>query len=117
MDSFNHSSSIIETLQRDYRPANASLTAVAYFYFDFNDLEKLALRSLVHSLVIQLLFQLSGTPVPLRDLWARNHDGTQQPKLDDLVVILRTMAESFGQTYIVLDALDECTSPERDYSS
>ena len=71
-------------------------TAVAYFYFDFNDLEKLALRSLVHSLVIQLLFQLSGTPVPLRDLWARNHDGTQQPKLDDLVTILKTMAESFG---------------------
>ena len=76
MDSFNHSSSIIETLQRDYRPANASLTAVAYFYFDFNDLEKLTLQSLVHSLVIQLLFQLSSTPVPLWDLWVRNHDET-----------------------------------------
>ena len=75
MHLFHYSSTVIETLQRDHCPPLSS-TAVVYFYFDFNDLEKLTLQSLVHSLVIQLLFQLSSTPVPLWDLWVRNHDGT-----------------------------------------
>ena len=87
---------------------------MAYFYFDFNDPEKLLFRSLIHSLVAQLLFQGPGTPVALKDLRVRNHNGTQQPNLGDLIAILKTMIGLFDQTYIVLDALDECTGLERD---
>ena len=87
---------------------------MAYFYFDFNDPEKLFFRSLIHSLVAQLLFQGPGTPVALKDLRVRNYNGTQQPNLGDLIAILKTMIGLFDQTYIVLDALDECTGLERD---
>ena len=87
---------------------------MAYFYFDFNDPGKLLFRSFIHSLVAQLLFQGPGTPVALKDLCVRNHDGTQQLNLDDLIAILKAMIGLFGQTYIVIDALDECTGAERE---
>ena len=87
---------------------------MAYFYFDFNDPGKLLFRSFIHSMVAQLLFQGPGTPVALKDLCVRNHDGTQQPNLDDLIAILKAMVGLFGQTYIVIDALDECTGSERE---
>ena len=86
--------------------------AVAYFYFDFSDYGKLSFQSLVHSLVTQLLFQGPGTPASLESLCARDLSG-QRVQVDGLTAILKALAEYFDKTYIVLDALDECTGSER----
>ena len=47
------------------------------------------------------------------NLYARCGDGHQEPTLDDLQKTLRGMLDGFSSTFIILDALDECTERER----
>ncbi|ETW79576.1 hypothetical protein HETIRDRAFT_322741 [Heterobasidion irregulare TC 32-1] len=113
-DVFRGSSTLVEALQCDAeRPSSSTSTAIPFFYFDFNDPAKLAFRNLIHSLIVQLLFRSPGTPLLLKDLYMRNHEGKQEPKLDDLISVLKAMAAFFDHTYIILDALDKCTGTER----
>jgi len=82
---------------------------VAYFYFDFNDREKQRHEGLVRSLITQLSTQSAKTPEALQALYSRNQNGQQQPSNDGLVATLQSILGDFPMTYIILDALDECT--------
>jgi hypothetical protein len=83
---------------------------MAYFYFDFRDVDKQKLRNLLPSLLIQL----SARSDPCCDILSRlysSHDrGVQKPSDRDMVECLKEMLalEAPGPTYIILDALDEC---------
>ncbi|KAH8977684.1 ankyrin repeat-containing domain protein [Lactarius hatsudake] len=91
---------------------DAGSASVAYFYFDFRDVDKKNCRNLVSSLLIQLSFRSN----PCLDILSRVHstynDGIERPSERSLVKCLKDMlmALSAAQlpTYIVLDALDEC---------
>ena len=100
------SATIIEALKRQ---ADSSV-ALAYFYFNFNDSKKLVYRNMLHSLVFQLLGRCSG---PLRDLYKRTDNGSQQPTLDELLEVLKKSIGFFSHAFIVIDGLDECIGPER----
>lgn len=90
--------------------------ALAYYYFDFNEPQKLLFRSLIHSLTKQLLAQCIGIPLPLKELFDKSHSGTKEPNLEDLIGALKIMMTLFDHVYIVLDALDECNQlEEQDY--
>ena len=84
-----------------------------YFYLDFNDPAKLEFRGVIHALVDQVLLQRPGIPDLLRNLYTRYRNGTQQPSLRDLSSVLKCMIQSSEETYMVIDALDECTGLER----
>ena len=86
--------------------------AFAYFYFDFNDEQKQLVRSLVCALIIQLSRRDSSVPDSLAALYSHCLDGQHKPTLGSLMNVLREIASSFSQTYIVLDALDECKEQE-----
>ena len=83
---------------------------MAYFYFDFRDLDKQHIRNLLPSLLIQL----SARSGPRRDILSRlylAHDnGEKKPRISVMTQCLRDMLTIFDQRpiYIVLDALDEC---------
>ena len=47
------------------------------------------------------------------NLYACCGDGHQEPTLDDLEHTLHRILEGFSSTFIILDALDECTERER----
>ena len=91
---------------------DAGLASVAYFYFDFMDVDKKNLRSLVSS----LLKQLSPRSKPCREIFSRlysaHNAGKEQPSDRALVQCLQEMlmAQSSSQlpTYIIIDAVDEC---------
>ena len=100
------SATIIEALKRQ---ADSSV-ALAYFYFNFNDSKKLVYRNMLHSLVFQLLGRCSG---PLRDLYKRTDNGSEQPTLDELLEVLKKSIGFFSHAFIVIDGLDECIGPER----
>ena len=104
--SLHNSSTAIETLQASVE----SSAALAYFYFTFNDSEKVLYRNMLHSLVYQLCKQC---PQPLRDLYNRKDNGSKEPTVEELLYVLKITASSFSQTYIVLDGLDECGGSER----
>lgn len=101
-----HSSTIIQDVKSDYE--FDPTTAVAYFYFDFNDLDKQRTEKLIRSLIVQLVAQSPHLPESLQSAYSRSQSGQKQPAIEDMTAILRQILKVFKTTYILLDALDEC---------
>jgi hypothetical protein len=87
-------------------------TAVAYFYFDFNDTGKRGTASLVRSLITQLSAQWEPIPQPLLDLYQAHGNGTKPVEEQALIATLRNLVLMFHNVYLVFDALDESTNCE-----
>ncbi|KAF7506336.1 hypothetical protein GJ744_011909 [Endocarpon pusillum] len=83
--------------------------AVLYFYFDFNDIEKQQHEKMIHSLIVQLYSQCTGTSKDLETLYSSCMNGERQPTCDKLLATLHQMMGSFKEIYLILDALDECS--------
>jgi hypothetical protein len=83
---------------------------MAYFYFDFKDLDKQHRRNLLPSLLIQLSAQSRSCCDVLSRLYSAHDHGAQQPSDGSMIRCLKDMlALPHSQTiYIILDALDEC---------
>ena len=102
------SSTIIEDIQV---MCDAGQASMAYFYFDFRDINKQHWRDLVPS----LLTQLSARSGPRSDILSRfysDHDnGARQPSDDTLTRCLKQMLTLPDQrpVYLIMDALDECS--------
>jgi hypothetical protein len=83
---------------------------MAYYYFDFRDVDKQNLQNLLPS----LLTQLSARSDPCHDILSQlylTHDrGERKPSDRAMVECLKEMLnlEAQGPTFIILDALDEC---------
>src|ERR1700761_1723753 len=88
----------------------AGSAIMAYFYFDFRDLDKQSCHDLLRSLVSQLSTRSSPYCDILYRAYERHEDGTRQPSDDTLKGCLKEMLTLPGQgpIFIILDALDEC---------
>ena len=84
-------------------------TIMAYFYFDFRDLNKQTCHALLRSLVFQLSTDSSPCCNILHRVYKTHKDGTQQPSDETLKECLKEMLRLLaqGQVFIILDALDE----------
>ena len=82
---------------------------MAYFYFDFRDLDKQTCHDLLRSLVFQLSTHSSPCCDILHRVYKTHKDGTQQPSDNALRECLKEMLRLPGQgpIFIILDALDE----------
>lgn len=100
------SSTIIEDV---FRHCHLKSTyAVVYFYFDFNDDEKQLHEKMIRSLISQLSAQSGNASKLLETLFSSCLHGERQPTRHSLLLTLRKMVEEFAETFIILDALDEC---------
>ena len=63
---------------------------------------------MIKSLISQLLEQCIKIPLVLEILHSSSNRGGQQPSIDALMNVLRQMLREFPQSYLILDALDEC---------
>ena len=83
---------------------------MAYFYFDFRDVDKQKLHKLLLSLLIQLSAQSDSCCDILYELYSSSQRGVRQPDDHAMVKCLKDMLtpEAQGPTYIIMDALDEC---------
>ena len=88
----------------------AGLGSIAYFYFDFRDLEKQNIRNLLPSLLVQLTAQSSPRCSILHRLYSEHDNGNEKPTEAALTQCLKDMLTIPDQPpiYIILDALDEC---------
>ena len=88
---------------------NAGQASMAYFYFDFRDVNKQRLHDLVHSLLTQLSAQSGPRCNILSDLCLVHDQGNKQPSDGILVKCLTEMLKLPDQrpTYLIIDALDE----------
>ena len=80
-----------------------------YFYFDFNDVEKQGQEKMIRSLILQLSSQSGSTPQALEALHSSCMSGERQPTRNMLLATLHQIMGSFEETFIILDALDECS--------
>jgi hypothetical protein len=101
------SSTIIEHLLQHCHD-NATMVT-AYFYFDFNDIQKQDPELMLRSLLRQLLQRLSTTPKGVDALFSVCENGQRQPSMHALLEVAPQVMQQFTHAYIVLDALDECT--------
>lgn len=106
---FYSSNAIDEAL---LRCSSGPATAVAYFYFDFNDREKQSLENLVSSLTLQLSLLGEMDSRPLEELYTVCQYGQRQPSLSELTATLRWRLQELETTYIIIDAVDECKEVE-----
>ena len=63
---------------------------------------------MVRSLISQLSEQCIKFPLALEKLYSASDMGNRQPSLDALMDVLHDMLQEFPQSYLILDALDEC---------
>lgn len=90
----------------------AKLTAVAYFYFAFHDSSKQSTNQLLRSLVTQLFRQSQERSSELKALYSQCSDGRWEPSEEKLLLVLQELLKSFHDSYILIDALDECSDCE-----
>ena len=83
---------------------------MAYFYFDFRDLDKQKLHDLLPSLLIQLSARSDPCCDILSQLYLAHDRGVQKPSDREMGECLKEMLGLKAQPpiYIILDALDEC---------
>ncbi|KAH9073520.1 ankyrin repeat-containing domain protein [Lactarius deliciosus] len=83
---------------------------MAYFYFDFRDLDKQLRRNLLPSLIIQLSAQSRPCCDILSRLYSTYDNGAQKPSDSVMIRCLKDMLTipNPRPVYMILDALDEC---------
>ena len=83
---------------------------MAYFYFDFRDVNKQNRRDLLPSLVTQLSDQSHRHCDILNKVYLKHENGVHKPSEDELIQCLKDMVTLPDQhpVYLIIDALDEC---------
>lgn len=81
-------------------------TAVAFFYCSFTDTKKQRSFNLICSLLLQIAQQLPQISKSLMDLYNKYKYG--EPPIDILKTTLRSVLKDSEETFLFIDALDEC---------
>ena len=99
---------------------------LAYFYFSFRRIELQDERTLISGLIMQLVRSLTRetylnggnkgpsyfVPRSFYDLH-KSHHGLIQPRIEDLRKAFRDILLECGETYIIIDAVNECPQHSR----
>ena len=106
-DFYDLRSTVIRHLIAKHTPAN-----VAYFFFDFKDVAKQDVLSLLSSLLAQCCRATDPLPSALLSLFqrhtVRDPDRPTSPTAWELVQVLVDVISVREDLYLVIDALDEC---------
>lgn len=84
-------------------------TAVGYFYFDFNDVEKQSSKKAIRSLLFQFTQQVPDGLQRLEHLYQKCGNGQQQPAEEAIHSLFQDEMGRTAFKYIILDALNEYT--------
>lgn len=100
-------STIIERVKNLCDSPN-SLDQYAYFYFDFRDKPSAAL--MLRCIIADLCDRKMFVPAQLHKLYRQCDNGRREPEQLDVIQIFSALLASTYRTFIILDALDECSS-------
>ena len=97
----------------------AGLATLAYFYFDFRDINKQNLHNALPSLLTQLSAHSDRCCDVLSRVYKAHNDGAHKLSTSTMIACLKEMIALPGQgpIYIVLDALEECPNTPRTSSA
>ena len=103
------SSTVIQDLNR--RIANQPGTSLAFFYFTFSDAKKQSYKDLLLSMVTELS---RGRPIIASLLKLHEASVPHTPSSEGLEETFIAILKESTVSYLVLDALDECSEEQRD---
>ena len=84
----------------------------AYFYFEFDDLQKQTASSFLSTIIVQLIYQRPCMPEVMQRLYSQHGNGCQQAGLSSLISTILSLIQESDQVFLVIDALDECSERE-----
>lgn len=90
------------TLDSNTKPTHS----LAYFYCSFTDTKKQNSHDLISSLLAQLVRKLPDISITLQQLHGQYREA--KPQMDVIKAELHSILKLSGQTFLVIDALDEC---------
>ncbi|KAK6981179.1 Arp ankyrin repeat protein [Favolaschia claudopus] len=104
------SSLVINYIQKTY--TTASSTGLAWIYLDYKEDQVQTKTTLLSSICHQLWV---GKPMPklLQSLYAKHLPQKTRPTLDDILGLLQVTLLGYSRIFLVIDALDEFSNPER----
>jgi hypothetical protein len=79
---------------------------IAFFYFTFSEESKQDVHGMLRAILLQLSVQFQDGEKELEQLRQRSQSST--PSVEVLLQTLRRFLDMFQNSYIILDALDEC---------
>jgi hypothetical protein len=88
--------------------ANDKSKRLAYYYFDFSNQRTLQIDALLRSLILQLEGQRVVLSEAVEALYERCNNGRSSPGSDHLASVLFQLLNEPLETFLVIDALDEC---------
>jgi hypothetical protein len=100
-------STVVRALIDKHRASSGS-RIVAYFYFDYADERKQKHQNMLRSVAAQLFAQSRAIPNVLTSVFDTCLRGLHQPSSQQILQIIRCLIENSDDTFILLDALDEC---------
>jgi hypothetical protein len=100
------SSTIIEETKAHCSADLTQSSYLAYYYFSFSDSEKQKPANFLRSIIAQLVSQTLDVPDALRQL--RESYRKDEPPLEALMLVFRSVVQASVQFYLILDAIDEC---------
>jgi hypothetical protein len=83
---------------------------IAYIYCNFNRQDEQKVQDLLSSLLKQLSEKRTSVPDAVKDLYTRYKATSTRPQFDKVSKALRSVASTYSEVFIVVDALDECES-------
>ncbi|KLU88296.1 hypothetical protein MAPG_07283 [Magnaporthiopsis poae ATCC 64411] len=92
-----------------------SRVAVAFVYCEHSDPTSRSEVGVLSSITRQLVEQCAHMPSEIRAFRDRYAGGVIRPTVEERIGLVRLLAQRFDRTYILIDALDECT--EKDQSN
>ncbi|PGH21367.1 hypothetical protein AJ80_03284 [Polytolypa hystricis UAMH7299] len=102
---------VVNYVSEAIRGTNA---AVAYLYCDYKNPETHAELQLLSSIARQLVEQIRPIPPEVSEFLDRNAEKKRNPTEDEWVALVKSLCLLFQNTYLFVDALDECPERNRD---
>lgn len=95
----------------DYLETSPSFKAAgtAYIYCDYKQKLKQTAENLTWSLAYQLAGQCASFPQEVRTIYENCTKKGKSPALADFESVLLSVSQAFPKTFIIVDALDECS--------
>lgn len=103
-----HSSKAIEDLKEACQ--KSPFKAMAYYYFNFNNQEGEDVKTMLRAVLRQLCAARPNIPDEVEKLATTLKDHGATASCKDLEESIWVTADSFEAVYLVVDALDECTT-------
>ena len=108
------SSFVVNFLGQRVPTDDGSHVGIAYLFFRFNVKVEQVEQHFVSTCLKQLAQDQKSTTLPaLQALYYRHHVAGSSPSTSELLIVLQSMIRLYDRVFIVVDALDECSSRER----